>query len=99
MSQRPPNLRELMSGAFSRDEIEDLYFDLGLDSEQAKSEAKGELILYLILLCRRQGRLLDLVAECRERRSHLKWPDPSDDELYETAMLPLLQGYAAYPPR
>jgi hypothetical protein len=69
-------LRSLLETHFNRDELSALCFDLGIEDENAPSQAKVALILYLLKQVTAQNRLADLLQSLRLARSHITWPDP-----------------------
>lgn len=77
------SLRELITARFDRNELQNLYFDLGIDFEEASNERKSELVRHLIDACRQQGRLPDLIALCKQRRPAVDWPDLVEDDFGE----------------
>ena len=63
-----PSLATLIVAAFSRDEIDGLAFDVGIDPESLGGETKGARARELVTAARQQGRLERLVEVCREFR-------------------------------
>ena len=70
-------LRQQLDDSFSREELETLCFDMGVDYEDLvgaggpKSALTRNLIAYLI----RRDRLSDLVEKCSEVRPNVKWTE------------------------
>lgn len=62
------SLATLIVAAFSRDEIDGLAFDVGIDPESLGGETKGARARELVTAARQQGRLERLVEVCREFR-------------------------------
>lgn len=75
MNQPLRTLRQLITQHFDRNELHNLYFDLGLDVEEARDERKSELARHLIEACQRRGQLPDLLLLCQQQRPHVNWPD------------------------
>lgn len=63
-----PSLPTLIVAAFSRDEIDGLAFDVGIDPESLGGETKAARARELVTAARQQGRLERLVEVCREFR-------------------------------
>ena len=63
-----PSLATLIVAAFSRDEIDGLAFDVGIDPESLGGETKATRARELVTAARQQGRLERLVEVCREFR-------------------------------
>ena len=63
-----PSLPALIVAAFSRDEIDGLAFDVGIDPESLGGETKAARARELVTAARQQGRLERLVEVCREFR-------------------------------
>ena len=74
MNRQLQTLRHLISQHFDKSELNDLFFDLELDSEEAGSERKSDLVRYLIEACIYRGQLPDLLNLCQQHRPHLTWP-------------------------
>jgi hypothetical protein len=70
-------LRRLIVKHFNRDELRDLYFDLGLDDEEVPTDSKSALVRQLLTTSTQRGRLPDLITLCRQLRPGIAWPDPS----------------------
>ena len=62
------SLPTLIVAAFSRDEIDGLAFDVGIDPESLGGETKAARARELVTAARQQGRLERLVEVCREFR-------------------------------
>lgn len=75
MNMQLQQMRELLSARFDRTELQSLYLDLGVDSEEARSESKSELVRYLLEYCQRHERLPELLARCKVLRPTLEWPN------------------------
>lgn len=69
-------LSDKLSQAFSRDELNVLCFELGLDPDELDYGTKSELIWQIVGWCQRRGKVASLIALCREQRPHISWPDP-----------------------
>ena len=63
-----PALATLIVAAFSRDEIDGLAFDVGIDPESLGGETKATRARELVTAARQQGKLERLVEVCREFR-------------------------------
>ena len=99
MSTHLQQIRELLTARFNSIELRNLYFDLGIDSEDAPSESKSELVRYLIEYCQRHDRLTDLLSRCKESRPTLDWPDSIETwpDLAETILPPCpYRGLSAF---
>lgn len=68
------NLRQLLTISFSKDELKNLAFDLGIDHENLPDLKEG-LARELVIQCERLGILETLLAECRQRRPNETWPE------------------------
>lgn len=66
-------LRKLMDGSFSLDEIKVLCFDLSVDFDALSGDDKGSKIIGLIQHSARNNRVVDLVDACRKTRPSAKW--------------------------
>jgi len=63
-----------MSSSFSKEELKDLCFDLGIDSENLP-ENKNGLLREMIIVCERSGMVDLLLEECRRQRPNVNWPE------------------------
>lgn len=68
-------LRQLMTRYFSKNEMEALLFDLGIDPEEIPEGIKSEMAQEIILYCERHGRTEKLLNLCREQRPNAEWPE------------------------
>lgn len=68
-------LRQLMTRYFSKQELESLLFDLGIDKDELPQGVKTDLVQEIILYCERHGRMPHLLQICREQRPNAEWPD------------------------
>jgi len=86
MNQESEYLYRLIHDHFNLTELREIFFELGIEREDAPAPdgAKSDLVIHLIGACQRTKRLQDLIAKCREKRQNIDWPD------YQ-----LLAGYAA----
>ena len=66
---------ELMSQAFTIEEMDELIFNLGFDPEEIPGRAKREKARELILFFNRRGQTAVLLTACRQVRDQLTWPD------------------------
>ncbi len=66
-------LREFLATRFSRDELQMLCFDLGLDDEDLPSGPKSSLLISLIWRLAREDRLLELIDVGRKQRPEIRW--------------------------
>jgi formylglycine-generating enzyme required for sulfatase activity len=68
-------LRELISTYFDEEELRTLCFDLRVNYDDLRGEGRAskarELVAYLL----RRGRILELVAYCRQKRPKICWTD------------------------
>lgn len=71
----PPRkrLRENMGAYLSESELATLCFDMGIDYESLGGEGKEARIRELIALCERNGRLEELLENCRALRPNAPW--------------------------
>lgn len=65
---RPPTLSTLIIASFSREEIDGLAFDMGIDPESLGGETKAARARELVTTARHQGKLEQLLEMCRELR-------------------------------
>ena len=61
-----------LQAAFSREELEELCFLVGLDADNFSSR-KHKLVVEMVEACVREGRLRDLVEAGHQQRPHLSW--------------------------
>lgn len=87
MNENLNQLRQQISNAFDKNGIAEIFFELGLDVEEAPGWRKSEWIRYLILTAQKQGRLPQLVAACRKRRSQMSWPELTRQDMAGDALL------------
>jgi len=74
-------LSDKLSAAYSREELNVLCYELGLDPDELEDGTKSELIWQIITWCQRRGKLANLIHLCREQRPHIRWPDPSTSKM------------------
>lgn len=67
----PPKLHKTIVTHFSLDEIRDLCFDLGLDSDELPPGGKSAKARGLVEMCQRQRRLVDLAEAVLEHRPNI----------------------------
>lgn len=67
--------RQLMTRYFSRQELESLLFDLGIDKDELPEGVKTEMAQEIILYCERHGRVQQLLRICRQQRPNAEWPE------------------------
>lgn len=93
-------LRKNMDASFSLSELNyQLCFDLDIDFEKIPGANKEGKIVELIRYCRRYGRVLDLLAACRQLRPNIQWsqdiaPSQSSLETVEARRLHRKQSYS-----
>ncbi len=68
-------LRQLMTRYFSKQELESLLFDLGIDKDELPEGVKSDTAQEIILYCERHGRMAHLLQICREQRPNAEWPE------------------------
>jgi hypothetical protein len=81
MNRELQTLRHLISQYFDRSELNSLFFDLQLDSEEARDERKSELVRYLIDASIRRGQLQDLLNLCQQQRPQVAWPTITEQDI------------------
>lgn len=90
----------LLHKHFSRGELIDLYYQLGLDYEDARSLSKrDDLIPELIKTCQEKNKLGGLLQICNEKRSFVDWPALEEIAIVEDVDLlihPHLPVYKAW---
>ena len=67
------SLRKNLVEWFDDSELHDLCFDMGVDYEGLKGEAKSDKARELVAYCERRQIVPDLVAKCRELRPNVSW--------------------------
>jgi hypothetical protein len=67
-------LRKVLAGRFSKEELRTLCFDLGIPYENLPEGLDG-LARELIIYCEKRDRLPELVETARELRSDVDWED------------------------
>jgi hypothetical protein len=77
MSERDPDLRQLLSDSFNDSELRSLCFDLKIEYEDLPGLTRSDKARELISYARRYGRMADLLAACRAHRPHARWPQPA----------------------
>lgn len=68
-------LRQLMTRYFSKQELESLLFDLGIDKDELPEGVKSDMAQEIILYCERHGRINTLLKICRDQRPNAEWPE------------------------
>ncbi len=72
----PPHLaslREQMTQAFDKGELQNLCFDLGIAYDDLSGDTRTGLAQALVMYCHERGRILDLLSRCQKLRPHLVW--------------------------
>lgn len=77
MSEESPSLYPLMTEVFNVEELKDLCFKLQFDFEDLPPVGKSGKIRELILTFEKNGRIPDLINECKRARPDENWPDTS----------------------
>lgn len=67
-----PELRDKLMKNFSKNEIKDICFRLGIDHQNLQQETKNELAMELVLALNRKGRIQDLVQLCNKLNSNFE---------------------------
>ena len=67
-------LRELLKDSFHDTEFNILCYDLGIDYENLPNHSLSAKGLALVRQMKRENRLQELTAYCREKRPHATWP-------------------------
>lgn len=75
VAQNRSHFLELLTQAYTVEEMNDLIFSLGFDPEEVPGTIKREKARELILFCNRRGTTVALLTACRQGRTHLPWPD------------------------
>jgi hypothetical protein len=78
-------LRLILCEYFSRSEIADLCFDLGIDFDDLAGESKSDKARELIEYSKRYGFQSELVSACRDRRPKAPWIEESTAEFMNGA--------------
>lgn len=66
-------LKEILTNWFSRDELEDLSFDLGVDYSALGGLSKEGNVRHLIMELSRRGRLPKLIERCDLKKPEIEW--------------------------
>lgn len=69
-------LSDQINDYFNAEELEDLCFRLGIQYDNLPGSTNSAKARELTEYCRRHGRLSELVAHCRQLRSHVLWAEP-----------------------
>jgi hypothetical protein len=72
----PPHLaplRDQMTQAFNKGELQNLCFDLGIAYDDLPGDTHTGLAQALISYCHERGRMFDLLNRCQKLRPHLVW--------------------------
>lgn len=77
MAQNRAKFLDLMTKSFSKSELEDLSFQLGLDPDDIPGEVKREKARELILYFSRRQQSNKLVEAVRNIRAQINWPNPT----------------------
>ena len=67
------SLRKNLVEWFNDSELHDLCFDMGVDYESLKGEAKSDKARELVAYCERRQIVPDLVVKCKELRPNVSW--------------------------
>ena len=70
----------LLLEGFSREDLKDLCFELGIDYDDLPAEGRSAKARELITYMERRGRTAELVILGAEKRPHLDWPQLSELE-------------------
>ena len=70
------DLRQNMIERFSMYEVKEICFDLGIDFDSLPGSGKDAKVLELVDLCRRQGKIPDLVEMLSQLRPDIEWKEP-----------------------
>ncbi len=75
------DIYELIPKYFNEEELRDLCSKLGIDYESLPAQGKASKARELIHYCGRHQMLTQLVKLCREKRSHVDWPNKYDIDI------------------
>lgn len=67
-------LGALLKRHFSVEEINEIAFELGIDGDDLAGDTSGERARELLLYVERNGRVMQLVALCQQKRPLVAWP-------------------------
>jgi hypothetical protein len=67
------SIRKNLVDLFDDSELRDLCFDMGVEYESLRGEAKSGKARELLAWCERRERVSDLVAKCKELRPKVSW--------------------------
>lgn len=84
-------LIDLIRQYFSKAEVEDLCFRLGIDYDDLPGEGKANKVMHLVRHCRQHSRLVGLTALCAQLRPHVMWPPVAEVEA-EDQLGPVPEG-------
>lgn len=89
-------LRHLLTQQFNMSELHHLAFDLGVEYEELAGSTRSDKVVSLIEYLQRNGRLTDLVTQCRQLRPRTTWPEvahiePYSDQSGHTQLTPSIQ--------
>ena len=73
-------LRQMLTQQFNKSELHHLAFDLGVEYEELAGSTRSDKAVSLIEYLQRNGRLTDLVTQCRQLRPRTTWPDMASIE-------------------
>lgn len=68
-------LRQLLTHQFNKSELHHLAFDLGVEYEELAGSTRSDKAVSLIEYLQRNGRLTDLITQCRQLRPRTTWPE------------------------
>lgn len=71
-------LRKQITEYFSKSELTDLCFVMGIQYENLHGETISEKARELITYCYRHGQLQALIHQCHQLRPHVTWPSTDD---------------------
>ena len=71
------NLLTLVVDAFSKEEIRNICYELGLDYEEFP-DAESGLVRELLIECEIRGTIPEMISICRRERPKQVWPDPGE---------------------
>lgn len=89
-------LRQLLTQQFNKSELHHLAFDLGVEYEELAGFTRSDKAVSLIEYLQRNGRLTDLITQCRQLRPRNSWPEvvhiePHSDPLGHDQLTPPIQ--------
>lgn len=89
-------LRQSLIQQFSKSELHHLAFDLGVEYEELTGSTRSDKAVSLIEYLQRNGRLPELITQCRQLRPSTIWPDvahikPYSDPIGHGKLTPSIQ--------